>query len=244
MVEGNTTANFRAELPHPIDLQGEWQVGLAEFQYPVTYDTIRGCYYDVRMHDDTLHRVRINNNFYSTPQALDRAIQYATKSWWRQVEADKDGHGVHVQYPVAFYYAEDQMRMCAQINHTKVKEVTLDDRLRHALGFAESKLGFNTVAKYAVDVTAGLDTMFVYCSLVSPQYVGDTKTNLLKIIPLRGTPGSIQQLDFPNIHYCDLQVNRFSDVSFSIKGGDGANIPFNFGKVYVKLHLRKKKLFM
>ncbi len=39
-VEGNKIGHYSMQLPYPIELEGGWMVGLAEIQYPVTYNTV------------------------------------------------------------------------------------------------------------------------------------------------------------------------------------------------------------
>ena len=37
----NTVTNFSTQLPDSLFLDGDWEVGLAEIQYPYTWDNIR-----------------------------------------------------------------------------------------------------------------------------------------------------------------------------------------------------------
>ena len=37
----NTLTNFTAQLPNSLFLHGDWEVGLAEIQYPYTWNNIR-----------------------------------------------------------------------------------------------------------------------------------------------------------------------------------------------------------
>ena len=52
---------------------------------------------------------------------------------------------------------------------------------------------------YTVDVTAGCHTMFVYCDLVRNEILGDTKTALLRAVPLGD---SKRQQTFTRIEWC------------------------------------------
>ena len=58
----NTLTHYKTKLPETIDLEGQWEVGLLEIQYPHTWYNIK--------HDDAWFRVRNKSNL----NLLDRVI--------------------------------------------------------------------------------------------------------------------------------------------------------------------------
>ncbi len=259
-MEGNTTSEFRAQLPHPIELQGQWQVGLAELQYPSTYNTIRNCSLTFFAVGGSTQSVKIPDGHYVNIAELINAINFAVfarlNGWLRELKqnmstkltmAHEVGHLTGavdgIRDAITFEYVDVLKKVRVKMNKGYMDRIELDKRLQHTLGFTGPIKDTDNLAEYPVDIRAGMDSMFLYCSLIAPQLVGDIRTNLLKVVPLRGVPGEIVSLDFPTVHYADLLTNRFSAVDISIKGSDGELIHFNFGKIYVKLHLRKKRLF-
>jgi len=246
-LEGNKTGDFRAILPHPIELTGEWQIGLAEFQFPLTYFTIRDCHLIVKFRDDQVpDKLNIPDGYYETPQKLLQILETTTQAYCGLKLKERGGlTEPSFDYYIRFEYLDIRKRMRLFISKPDVEYVELDDRLRHALGFGEARIMNSAhMGAYTVDCSAGLSSLFVYCSLIEPQYVGDSLTQLLKVIPVRGEADTVQSIDFPMIHYYNLLCNRFSDVSISVKSSDGQTVPFNYGQIIVKLHLRRKKLFM
>ncbi len=263
--EGNTTSEFRAQLPHPIELEGQWSVGLAEIQYPVSYNTVSDCGFTIFKELEGRIHFKVNDGYYETVEELVNALNYTSfqyglfrqkylNQWITEKREKLKGHTKllasfdaeirNLVKAVQFEYVPILKRIKVTLNPDWVRYIELDPRLQHTIGMKDSKITEKeTLAKYPVDLKAGMDSMFLYCSLITPQLVGDTRTNLLKVIPLKGKFGEVIDIDFPNIHYSDLLTNRFSSVELAIKGPDGEPIKFNYGKIYVKLHLRKKRLF-
>ncbi len=265
-VAGNTTSDFRVELPYPLDLQGEWVVGLAELQYPATYNTVRNCYLDIALpySNGAIKRQPVNDGYYSTIQELVDALNFTALQYGiyrhthlvdyfetRRAELAKDREELdefndlvdEINTSVHFEYVEILRKIKVTCHHAWVDHVKLDPRLQHILGMESPIMDKEeTLAKYPPDLRAGMDSLFIYCNLISPQLVGDTCAKLLKVVPLQGSPGDIVVIDYPNIHYVNLLTTAFSSVEISIKGSDGQSIAFSYGKAFLKLHFKRKRL--
>lgn len=261
-VEGNTTSEFRVELPSAIELEGQWEVGLAEILYPGSYDTLHGS--GLRMNvkagiqtsrNGQMSRytktvtVKVPDGHYSTIVELLAAINFAMfktergEPFWYGEGQNKKLKGGRFEYEPTIKKVKLIIAKTADGENAEwVDSITLDKRLHHMLGFENAYLGSSQLAKYPVDLKAGLESLFVYCNLIAPQWVGDVRTNLLKILPLRGSPGDTISIDCPTVHFVDLLTNRFSTVEINIKGSDGGNISWAYGKIFVKLAFRKKKI--
>ena len=255
-VEGNTTSDFRVELPSAIELEGQWEVGLAEILYPGSYDTIHDCSMVMNINDREgaaasgfstsirYLKVKIDDGHYATIQELLEAINFAMMRAWK--EREPMNGAVHVKKfddAARFEYTDVIKKVRLTINEAdNVSSLELDKRLHHTLGFEYGDLTRSQIAKYPVDLKAGLESLFVYCNLISPQWVGDVRTNLLKILPLRGSPGDTISIDCPTVHFVDLLTNRFSTIEINIKASDGSDISWAYGKIFVKLAFRKKKI--
>ena len=97
-------------------------------------------------------------------------------------------------------------------------------------------------AVYGADIRSGTDCFYVYCDLVTPQYVGDKKIQVVKVVPATGTYGSIIDNVYTNVHYCDVLNNRFDSIKIYIRTSAGEKVSFDFGKVIVTLHFQRKRL--
>ncbi|MCP4117168.1 MAG: hypothetical protein GY737_17580, partial [Desulfobacteraceae bacterium] len=145
---------------------------------------------------------------------------------------------------ITFDYIKVLKRVRVRVESAWAAKVILDAQLQHILGMENAEISTgDTLARFPPDLKAGMSNLLVYCNLITPQLVGGTRANLLKVVPLQGQQGDIVAIDFPNIHYGDLLLNRFSTVEISIKASSGDPIEFNYGNVFVKLHLKKRQLF-
>jgi hypothetical protein len=96
--------------------------------------------------------------------------------------------------------------------------------------------GFRTV-----QMNAGIHTLFIYCDIVYPQYVGNSFTKLLRAVKV---PNEVHFGDqivimYDNIHYLPLQYKEFQSIQISIKDDSDSPINFRSGRSRVKLHFRK-----
>ena len=79
----NTLSNYGTKLPQPFDLNGEWEVGLPEIQFPITW-------YNLNENESRLHETMYDENKkfvqafvsppvgnYEHPNVLDKQINDA-----------------------------------------------------------------------------------------------------------------------------------------------------------------------
>lgn len=159
-------------------------------------------------------------------------------------------NGPHVRFELV------DGRVELQINNATVLEVAMNYQLQYTLGFKQSKIAYYVTedtthveghsairAHYGADIRSGTDCFYIYCDIISPQLIGHAKAQVIKIVPAVGTYGSIHDSTYYNVDYCDLLLNRFDSVKIYIRtSGSVEPVVFDFGKVIVKLHFRRKKL--
>ena len=94
-----------------------------------------------------------------------------------------------------------------------------------------------------IDYQRACHNLYVYCDLVEPRTVGDTQVSLLTTLanPVGGSFGDTIVKQFDSIRYFKLGKNRFDTVKIDIMSDFGKHIPFEDGKVFIELHLRKVK---
>ena len=96
------------------------------------------------------------------------------------------------------------------------------------------------VAPYCMDLNRGLHTFFVYCDIVQHQLVGDANVPLLRTVAVKGHSGDVVDRSFDNVHYLGLSRSTFQEIHVHITDDTGKVIPFEHGRVIVKLHFKKK----
>ena len=110
------------------------------------------------------------------------------------------------------------------------------------LGFEEQELAENELlGDYIPDLQGGFYSLYVYCSLVEPQIIGNDTAPLLRLVNIEGTHGSISEKIFHSPHYVPIVAKEISKIDIEIKDDNAQLVPFDFGKTIVKLHIRKRK---
>ncbi len=126
-----------------------------------------------------------------------------------------------------------------------IKAIRLDHTLQFMLGFAKSsrlKQGTN-IANYNEDISGAENSFFLYCNIVQPQFVGNSLKPLLRTIPVNlGDLGATAHKEFISPHYVGVLSNEFDTIEIELRNDFGKLIDFQFGKVIVKLHFRRKTL--
>ena len=122
----------------------------------------------------------------------------------------------------------------------------MSEHLQYMLGFQEPKsFSPKMVAKYMPDLRAGFYALHVYCNLVRPQIIGNITAPLLHTVHIEGKHGDVIERLYVTPHYVPLlSKNEVSRIDIEIKDDSGQLVLFNFGKVVVKLHFRKKRTFL
>lgn len=252
---GNKTNHFRTQLPHPIHLEGDrWEVALVEFMFPKSW-------YNVDREQDNCINITMDGPFYAKLKQADNTAMakieaciplanYDTPA--RLVEALNNNLEVknkpwttdHLRGQARFNYNVVKQRMQLVVS-SNLLAVKLNMHLMYMLGFNYMEIydfpPGKHEATYPLDLRAGFDSIYIYCDLVAPQIVGNTKAPLLRIISIQGDYGQMVNQIFPSPHYVPVLHRNFSSIKISINTDQDKPVPFQFGKSVVKLHFRKQK---
>jgi len=87
-----------------------------------------------------------------------------------------------------------------------------------------------------------IDSLWIYCNLITPSIVGDTSTQLLRVIPTSQTKRGETKVEyFSKPHYYPLAIHTINDLEIKIYNTYG-KAPVQFGSdVTCMLHLRKRQ---
>ena len=296
--ESNKTSNFRVRLPIPYELGGEWECGLAQIDYPHSFDNVTNDKTRIGVKENTFFtkfqiispedsttsvkllrgsvqkteyisggsnsaglrlKFEIPRGSYDTIQGLVDAVNNSMKTHRfdaeeaRKYNPKEDLEGLLKWFktknlkegpPMFMVYDKNTRRV--QINYKwGIKSVLFSPKLQYIFGIASerwvpiSASGF--VAEYPPDLTAGFNTLFIYCNLIEPQVVGNALSPLLRTVAIRGKQGDFISEVFQTPHYVKVKTKSFDVVELAIKNDTDEDVKFNFGKVIVKLHLRQIK---
>ena len=247
----NTLTHFTTHLPHTINLQGQWEVGLAEIQYPHTWHNLSDGEGWITMKKyGKENRLTLPLGQYDTPEQLIASLNelfeephtsYSTK----RPEIDILPASPSVRNIVDVHFSYHNVTQKTTISVQPGIQVELSNTLRVMLGMKEMQLSEGThEGVHVVDVNQGFYSLYVYCSIVEPRPEGDCKVPLLRIVPVEGKSGQMVMKTYENIQYIPLIQKNFRTIEIDIKKDTGEIVPFELGKLVVTLHFRKQRPYL
>ncbi len=265
--KGNTTSRFSVYLPTKLNLQGVWEVALVEIQYPHSWKNIFGRrdhgfadnWINVIFANHQTGTIYVPTGYYDTIFDLLAAIEYGKE---RYIDKEIEKHSEKIrnedfddveeafhtdEIKTGFIIKFDQtlQRVICNRDPEKIKSLEFSNKLQYMLGFENAGIYEETeTAKYIHDLRGGFYSLFVYCSLVEPQIVGDVTAPLLRNVHIEGRHGEIVEKIFTTPHYVPVNSKEVDRIEIDIKDDNNQSVPFQFGKTVVKLHFRKKKRYL
>lgn len=283
--KNSSASNFSIRMPHRIRLEGDWEVGLAEFIYPNSwYNVSKGENYvhvqfDARTLDiftdypqassNTVDGVNVNPfpKEYKLSKAIETVYDHATvkPSYYKTVQdlvyamntalKDRGQHYPEYTEPDFLYFDVDTLssQVVLTVNPSIVKEVRLSKDLATALGFESEQIYFKRpsdisvlkrFAKYKDGLEKHFQSMYIYCSVIEDQIVGNMVAPLLRIVDVQGDFKQIINRTFDSPHYVPVLQKDINRIEMNIKDDLNRFISFEFGKVVIKLHFKRCSLII
>lgn len=217
--------------------------------------------------NDTFAAIFVPAGHYGTIRQLLGAIEYGKKLASLGIDdalkttALPEGynllpeHSDYIKFGFSFHFEQTIKRVICRIWDGKVKYIGLSPKLQYMLGFDKSGIDFrddddaetkeqSTEAKFHPDLRVGFYSIYVYCSLVEPQIVGNVTAPLLRSVHIDGTYGDIVEKLYQSPHYVPVVAKEVDRIEIDIKDDNDQSVPFQFGKTVVKLHFRKKRALL
>lgn len=232
----NKISHFISRLPHPIDLKGEWEVGLAELIYPHTWRNVleQANHYEYDTGTGSLKKAKIPSGYYENPAEILRWIQY--QNFDKKIDFSYNKHNRKVK-----------------INLKPDAKINLLPGLAECLGFPPGMLVneeyvsrdspyMSFESPNVADPNYNSNLLYVYNDIIEPQIVGDTVAPLLRVITVKGHDGDTIHELFDRPHYTSVTRKNFQTIETVIRTHTGRLVPFDHGNLIVKLHFRQKYL--
>ena len=268
----NETSNFSVRLPTKLDLQGKWEVALSEIQYPHSWNNVKqntlssgfglidNCL-EITFTNKIVMPIYVPPGYYGTIKELIQAIQYGQEKARTIIlhtveQQDKTGtfklrkklkpsHGKDVVESFQLEYNETIKRVQCKMLQSRIRMVRLSDQLQYMLGFVDPIISMSKdTALYQPDIRGGFYSLYVYCSLVEPQIVGNVTAPLLRNVHIEGSHGEMVEKLYHSPHYVPVIAKEVDRIEIDIKDDKNQSVPFQFGKTVVKLHFRKKRTLL
>ena len=290
----NTLTQYTTKLPQFLDLEGRWEVGLSEIQFPLSFynvhtdeDTMKllvwhrsedGQYTDVDEksiappsgHYDSVDQLvkhinaRIKEVEYRpnllrfsfneitkkvTMRFIDEAVTETkltvSKEFLEMLGFDWHRGAASLLYPMR----PDKV---ARNNRYRQRDYKPEpERISKFLAFKDTTDYATLVPLDAVEYTGsrvcdlqhGFHALYVYCDIVEPTIVGDSRVPLLRAVHFNATKESntVVHKIYQNVMYIPIHRNNFNTIEILIRTDTGESVPFESGTLMVTLHFRLRK---
>ena len=251
----NTLTHYTTVLAQDVDLNGQWEVGLSEIQYPRSWQNIQknNCWINVYCNETLQETLNVPHGQYDTPEqliaGLNQLFTPAPPPYTATDSSQDTGHIIVLTQPAQ---TQNQERSVVFNYHSVAQKVTIEvleaytielsPTLQYILGMEENSLNDGKhQGSHVVDVHQGFYSLYVYCNLIEPWLVGDTRASLLRIVPIEGHGHQMITKTYQHIQYLPLGQKHFRTIEIDIKKDTGEKVPFEVGKLVVTLHFRKRK---
>jgi hypothetical protein len=252
--EVNKTSCYKTYLPTPLDLQtDDWEVGLVQINYPHSWLNINDEVGNIKVHKSLNIRrtkytqtLQIPPKFYTDITELINIIQdlltktKRVKSTIFKILNNKillkiyPGESIHFHPNLAAMLG---LKECKFENKTEeIYPIDNDSNdiqnTRNTLVKQSDQMSDLRIAQY---------NLFVYCDLIKLTLVGNVYVPLLHSIAIDDNPGKYIHKEFLNPHYIPLQNGSISNIQIRLCDDMGENVRFEWGKVIIKIHFRRRR---
>ena len=229
----NKTSNFVTKLSRTPQLDGEWEVGLAEIVYPHTWYNICEGKNSVEIYAlDNLYLVfktaefSIRPGYYEKVQDVIDALYKAGISSLTDAVLSYDDTSKRVTVKcgrrIAVKLRGDIAKIFGFLNDTTIR--------------ASDEKGFTLALP-----ETGNQYFYVYDDIIKSQYHGDVVVPVLRTVTVKGEHGSYVSKNIERPHYVPLNKKIFDTISINIRDEAGDLVAFEHGKVIITLHFRCSK---
>lgn len=258
----NTLANYTVNLDNALELNENYEVGLAEMQYPQSWDNVRKesnkfeiRYQYPRSGKDRHMDKEVPTGYYASIPELIAVIKNIYGSTKDKKSNDKVTlEGLEMEYNPStrrVFISTDEMKIRIRRANGKVHtpkaqsaSIVLKDDIARLLGFRHGTTivtGRSVESEFAATPSGGFHQMYLYTDIIHPQPHPDGYVSILRTIAVEGKP-SQEYLSrrFQKIYYMPLMKYTINTITFQITDDIGKLVGFDYGKVLAILHFRRK----
>ena len=239
----NTVTKYKTHLSQPISLEGEWEVGLFEFEYHRTWYNVEEK--DSRIRFDHMKDEKVVREKIHIPHGYYTSIEELTD----RINTSFIVFGVENKIAAVPQLRLDKLTRKISIHIFNGMRIIFSPGLGNILEFDERENVINVFGlldnvitlhnTYNTDVNC--QSLFVYCDILQHVVVGDTKAPLLCLISVSGKHGNIVREIYDKPMYVPIQNKHFESIEIDIRNDFGEPVSFVNGKSLVTLHFRMSK---
>ncbi len=255
IIEGqNKTSHFVIQLEKPWEFGNEaWEVSLLEINYPHSWeeDVPRSkCSYRLGL-ESIVGGAHIQwgpcSEALSKRENISKEPSDGLRSLLKRLNDNRPERPVVGQFNIKKGKTIIQLRSSSHIKMSRIlaetlgfqkKEYSYADGTRN-----EGEHIYTITAEHRPDLKANMYNIFVYCNLVKESLVGDRMVKLLRTVPVdpHQDRGKYITRTFNPLRYIELSSSFFQNIEILLTDDLGDPVRFEWGKVIIHLHLRKRK---
>lgn len=238
----NKPSHFFTKLPQMIELNGSFEVGLSEIQFPNSFFNVNEneVYFEYIKLDNLIlpasktHKVVLLAGLYENAEYFVTQLNALVKS---KLPPRKD-----TSPPLKFIFNRANKKVSVSVYEPFTK-VSFSEALQDILGMPDkSIIGDGTFhGTDMVDPDRDLKSVYVYCDLVASRPVGDVLVPLLRTVPIINKEHFVVFREYIKPHYVALSRFQFDTVEILLMTDSGKKVPFTTGKSVVTLHFRRSR---
>jgi hypothetical protein len=231
----NSIAHFTTKLSERIQLDGDYEVGLAEIIYPHSWYNIdnltRQYWVGVKTEGREVRAYYIKSGYYADGVVFANEL---TKQCARAFSDIND-------FAVKFTYNPISNKFSVDVQSKSLLFMSGELQKLMGVSIGTNHLGNQVVvASNVFELNHGFNLMYVYCDIASYTAVGDTKAPLLRVCSVSGKHGEMVRTIFTHPHYVPVGRREFDAIEININTELGKPMPFTSGKSVVTLHFRRR----
>ena len=262
--ENNKLSSYTNNFEQPLVLNEEYDVGLAEIQFPQSWNNIRegsntieiGYSYPKSRRERHMVKQVPPGYYENIPDLIDviKSIYGSTRDR-RLTSTTVTLIGLEITYNSTtrrVHINADNLKLqitrgkkmhTPKVHHAQIK---LNGDVARLLDFKSGTViekGKSLTSEFAAVKSGGVHQMYVYTDCIHPQPHPDGNVNILRTIAIDEESDKMYvSKQFQKIFYYPLKLRTITTISFDLYDDTGKHMAFDSGKVLIVLHFRKRNL--
>ena len=241
----NRISRYTVKLPNELKFErNRFDIGLVACSWPASFNNCPSTVVQVEPAEGTTDQIHIPiEGYYETTQHLLSDLN-------QKMNLAQNGTSNPTRYPFFLKLSPSGKVNFLSRRTSEQHHIDIGPVLHAKLGFSVGETPSDTVLRtpalgtYYPDLNAGISSIYVYCSVMEPsRIVGEEVLPVLRILPVTSQrAGEVVHYQPNNIEYFPLRYDHFSEITIELRDEIGQLVDFNFGKVNIDIHLKRRFL--
>lgn len=241
----NTLAQFTVRLPQALNFANDrYEVGLQEIQFYKSWWNVKDCYFKLT-YNEIVDNVEIDDGYYGSEVEFIEAINNGIQSQCSQIVRER------------FEFHYNKHNQSCHFTVTSPKDDDAGQDIDFVYSPAMNDIINNQTEKYSLDLQSLEDkkvfffkyntsmrlhtiyNMMVYTDICESTIVGDTQSQLLRVVPIKGSHWQLQCTTYDTIQYIKINRKHIDSINIYLMTDYGEKVPFTHGRTVVTLDVRR-----